>query len=487
MSTTTITEDRTKPRTARFGRRSARGFFMGLTGAQAATVLAAVLVVAVTLAVLGVGAALKVLLLVSLPLGLVAMLRRDGVPLVEWIPIAWHFVRRRMTEQSGFRATAKPRPTASLLLPGESARLRWMTSSDGSVVVHDPWTAGYTAVVRVREPAFLLMEAESQDGQISGWGRVLAGLCQADVIRYAQVLEYCVPDSGDSLRDWWRTHGQPLNGLAGEHYEELMAVAGPVSSRSESLVAITLDGKKARALIKHAGGGHAGALSILAGQRRIVDGALTGASLAVEGWLTPEELAYELRCAYDPAIRPVLDYHPRAGRDLDDAGPLAIEEHWDYLRSDSGFHSVLWLAEWPRSAVYPTFLAPLILTPGVQRRLTLLYEPIPMRRAMRDIRMAKAELVSDAVTKSKMGQVAAISDAAEMRDVQDREAEMYAGHGDMGYAGLLSVTAPTLDELTVAVGVIRQAAIQAGCEARVLAGQQPQAFIAAALPLTKGF
>jgi hypothetical protein len=148
---------------------------------------------------------------------------------------------------------------------------------------------------------------------------------------------------------------------------------------------------------------------------------------------------------------------------------------------------VLWLAEWPRSAVYPTFLAPLILTPGVQRRLTLLYEPIPMRRAMRDIRMAKAELVSDAVTKSKMGQVAAISDAAEMRDVQDREAEMYAGHGDMGYAGLLSVTAPTLDELTVAVGVIRQAAIQAGCEARVLAGQQPQAFIAAALPLTKGF
>ena len=42
-----------------------------------------------------------------------------------------------------------------------------------------------------------------------------------------------------------------------------MDVAGPVSSRSESLIAITLDGKKAKALIKHAGGGHAGAMTVL--------------------------------------------------------------------------------------------------------------------------------------------------------------------------------------------------------------------------------
>src|ERR1700712_480508 len=487
MSTTTTRTEPAKPRTARFGRRSARGFFMGLTGAQAATIFIAAVLVAAALPVLGVGAALKVLLFVSAPLAAVAMHRRDGVPLVEWIPVAWHYARRRMTEQSGFRLTAKPRPTASLLLPGESARLRWMTAIDGSVVVHDPWTAGYTAIVRVREPAFLLMEAESQDGQISGWSRVLANLCQSNVIRHAQVLEYCVPDSGDSLREWWNAHGHPLTDLAREHYEELMDVAGPVSSRSESLIAITLDGKKAKALIKHAGGGHTGAMTVLLSQCRIVDGALTSASLAVEGWLTAEGLAFELRCAYDPAIRPVLDYNPGAGRDLDQAGPLAVEEQWDYLRSDSGFHSVLWLAEWPRSAVYPTFLAPLILTPGVQRRLSLLYEPIPTRRAMRDIRMAKADLVSDASTKAKMGQVAALSDTAEMRDVQEREAEIYAGHGDMAYAGLLCVSAPTLQELTVAVGVIRQAAIQAGCEARVLAGQQPQAFIAAALPLTKGF
>ena len=48
-------------------------------------------------------------------------------------------------------------------------------------------------------------------------------------------------------------------------------------------------------------------------------------SLPVEGWLTAADLAYELRCAYDPAIRPVLDYRPTAGRDLATAGPMAVQ------------------------------------------------------------------------------------------------------------------------------------------------------------------
>jgi len=42
----------------------------------------------------------------------------------------------------------------------------------------------------------------------------------------------------------------------------------------------------------------------------------------------------------------------------------AICEHWDYLRTDTSFHSVLWLIEWSRSQVHPTFLAPPILTPA---------------------------------------------------------------------------------------------------------------------------
>ena len=161
----TTTTDKTAPRTARLPRRSRRGLIMNLSAPQAITMLAAG------------------------PLAAAALLRRDGFPVVEWAPIVWHFWRRRWTRQSGFRVTAAPRPAGKLALPGEEARLLTLTAPDGSVVVHDPWTGGYTAIMRVRAPAFLLLDPETQDAQVSGWGRVQAGLCQSNLISRAQVLE----------------------------------------------------------------------------------------------------------------------------------------------------------------------------------------------------------------------------------------------------------------------------------------------------------
>ena len=61
-----------------------------------------------------------------------------------------------------------------------------------------------------------------------------------------------------------------------------------------------------------------------------------------------------------------------------------------------------------------------------------------------------------------------------------------AGHGDLRYAGFICVTAADLDALHAARAAIEQAAIQAGCETRLLVGQQAQAFTAAALPLCRG-
>ena len=52
-------------------------------------------------------------------------------------------------------------------------------------------------------------------------------------------------------------------------------------------------------------------------------------------------------------------------------------------------------------------------------------------------------------------------------------------------SGLVSVSAPTLDELEAATAAIEQSAIQASCETRRLVGQQAVAFTAAALPLCR--
>ena len=111
--------------------------------------------------------------------------------------------------------------------------------------------------------------------------------------------------------------------------------------------------------------------------------------------------------------------------------------------------------------------------------------PIRSDQAARDIRKKRTELISDAAQRQKMGQIEDASQTAEYGDVLQQEADLTAGHGVLRYTGLISVTAPSADELETAVAAIEQAAIQASCETRRLVGQQAQAFTAAALPLCR--
>ncbi|WP_280228725.1 hypothetical protein, partial [Nocardia cyriacigeorgica] len=47
-----------------------------------------------------------------------------------------------------------------------------------------------------------------------------------------------------------------------------------------------------------------------------------------------------------------------------------------------------------------------------------------------------------------------------------QEADLTAGHGILRVSGLISVSAPSVDELEAAVAAIEQASIQASCETR---------------------
>ena len=213
--------------------------------------------------------------------------------------------------------------------------------------------------------------------------------------------------------------------------------------------------------------------------------ALRAAELTSTGWLVPGQVAVILRSAYDPAAAPALERHGDLGRDLATAGPVAVTETWDHIHSDSAFHTVLWISEWPRSQVYPGFLAPLVLSSGVLRTLALHYLPVRADQAARDLRKKKTELISDATQRRKIGQIDDAEATAELDDVLQQEADLTAGHGVLRVTGLISVSAPTVDELDTAVAAIEQAAIQASCETRRLVGQQAQAFTAAALPLCR--
>jgi hypothetical protein len=98
---------------------------------------------------------------------------------------------------------------------------------------------------------------------------------------------------------------------------------------------------------------------------------------------------------------------------------------------------VLWITEWPRSQVYPGFLAPLVLSNGILRTLALHYTPVRADQAARDLRKKKTELISDAAQRRKIGQIDDAASSAELDDVLQQEADLTAGHGVLRVSGLV--------------------------------------------------
>ena len=384
------------------------------------------------------------------------------------------------------RRVIKPRPAGTLALPGDAAPLReWEDPETGAAMVHDPHAQTLTAILGVSHPAFVLLDPGEQQRRVSGWGRVLAAACRSGRIARIQVSERTLPDSGTGLAEWWRTHGTDDGSWAATTYAELIERAGPAGERHATTISLALDMKAAARQIRTSGGGIRGAAAVLRQEMSTLTTALRAAELSSTGWLTPGEVAVVLRSAYDPAAAPALERHGDLGRDLATAGPVAVTETWDRLRSDSAHHAVLWITEWPRSQVYPGFLAPLVLSNGILRTLALHYTPVRADQAARDLRKKKTELISDAAQRRKIGQIDDAASSAELDDVLQQEADLTAGHGVLRVSGLVSVSAPTVDELDAAVAAVEQAAIQASCETRRLVGQQAQAFTAAALPLCR--
>lgn len=476
----------TEVRPVRFARRGSRGVLLGLSRLRLGVLGAAMTVFTVAIFLAGATGVvftgpIWVLLAGS------TLLPVAGRPLVEWVPVATHWAWRRTARQNVYGVRVhRPRPAGTLALPGDAAALRLHTDVDtGAAMVHDPHAATLTAVLRVTHPAFVLLGPGEQGRRVDGWGRALATFCQSGRISRIQVLERTLPDSGSGVAAWWQANGVHDGSWSAACYDDLVAGAAPTAERHETTISVSLDLRRAGRAIRHEGGGLRGAAAVLRQDMRTVEAALRSAELGLTGWLDPDALAVVLRTAYDPAARPNLDHH-QVGRDLASAGPVGVEEHWGYLRTDSGFHAVLWLAEWPRAYTHPAFLSPLLLSSGTRRALSIVAQPVTTAQALRDVRRERVEYQTDVAHREKVGQIVDYALQQEWADVLSREQELVAGHGDLRYTGLVAVTAESLDGLHAARANLEQAAIQSGCELRLLVGQQAQAFAAAALPLGRG-
>lgn len=470
----------------KFSRLARRGVLLGLSLPQLITLAIGVLAVVGALYAGG-----GILLAYTAPIWLLSAALTwvpvAGRPVVEWLPVGCWWLWRTTAGQLIYRRRIiAPRPAGTLALPGDMARLReYEDPETGAGMIHDPHAATLTVVCDVSHPAFVLLDPAEQERRVSSWGRVLATVCRSGRVAMLQVLERTLPDSGTGLAEWWSSHGTDDDSWASTTYRELIDRAGPAGERHATTISLSLDMKAAARQIRTAGSGMRGTAAVLRQEMTTLTAALRAADLTPSGWLSAGQIAVILRSAYDPAIAATLERHGQLGQDLATAGPIAVNESWSRLRTDSAHHAVLWISEWPRSMVYPGFLSPVLLSSGVQRSFSLLCTPLRSDQAARDIRKKKVEHISDMAQRQKIGQIEDAAQTAEYQDVLQQEADLTAGHGVLRYTGLVAVSAPTADELDTAIAAIEQAAIQASCETRLLVGQQAAAFTAAALPLCR--
>src|SRR6478735_6594718 len=471
--------------TVRFGRRPQRGLLLGFTIARAICVALAVTVVSSAVFLEGV-TGLAMLAPVWVAMLALAFVSTGGRYAVELAPTLGHFLARRATGRASYRVRpSAPVVTGTLTLPGLSSQLTFHQDEvSEAVMVHDVKASTMTAVVKVRHPAYVLLSPDEQARRVRGWGRVLAALASSSCARL-QVLEIALPDSGQGIRGWWNEHGHPGGDeWVAREYELLLDGAAPSASTHRTLIALSLDLKKASREIRQSGRGTAAGAAVLRQEMTSLETSLRAADLTPEGWLDTEALAGLIRMTYDPRSQPQVE-RGLAGKRLEGSGPVAVNEHWDHLRHDSGFSAVLWISEWPLVEAPTFFLHALVFQAGIRKTLSITATPLSTGQAMRAIRKAKVEYLTDSAQKARIGAVADLADGQELSDVLDRERAIIGGHADLRFTGLLCVTAGTKDELEAAVAQVERAAIQGGCETRRLEGQQAQAFLAAALPLAR--
>jgi hypothetical protein len=312
-----------------------------------------------------------------------------------------------------------------------------------------------------------------------------------------QWVERTVPADGDEigryLGEAWTRDVVPLDSLAMRSYLELTSRAPTVTRDHELFVSVQIDAKRAWRAIKRMGGEKgpdAGACEVLLREVEGLAERLAAADVRVVGALRPGMVATAIRVAFDPWSRPGLAQLAAAdlGRDgIDEAAawPLGTEESWNAYRTDGAVHATYWIASWPRVDVGAAFLSPLLLHTRMVRAIAVTIEPISPLKAIREVEASRTSDVADRELRGRMGFIETARRKRQTEAVARREEELADGHAAVRFAGYVTVSAHTLDELEHDCSEIEHAAQMSRLELLRLYGQQAEAFTYT-MPLCRG-
>ena len=471
----------------RFAPLERRGVLLGLGAAPLATLVGGIVVALAALQFLPGAAGVGAAVIVVPSAVLAACWPLAGRPPVEWAPTVVAWLLRR-----GDRPVLDTEPTAGAALRAggpavgergvDRARRRPTSTSpfglrlvaapavpgEGAIgVVEDRVARSWAAVIPVRGPALALLGPEDQARHLAAWGSLLAGAARGrSGIRRLQWVEQCGPADPGHLRAAASDASGPPD--ACRSYQQFVATEshGLVDHRCHLVVAVRGGrrmGPRAAATDQ---------AELLRRELRLLRAHLRSGDIGADAALDPAGLAALLRAACDPTMPPLDACAVGAG--LAGAWPSAVEERWGAVRVDGSWQATYWVAEWPRLAVGPDVLTPLLIGGG-PRTVALTMAPVPAAQAIRQVQSARTAAIADDALRARAGFLATAQREREVDGVRRRESELADGHADYRYSGYVTVAASSLEQLDAACAETEHAARQSQLVLRRLYGRQAEA------------
>lgn len=476
------TETSTRPRTYGNWRRPAPPGLGSLGTIGTGLLLVGLIAVILTMALVGVIAALAVaggtaLFLTTLVVrnkhhrtGLQRLTARVGYRLAR---------RRGHTEyRSG---PISPVPWGTHQLPGMAAgsQLSEWTDSWGRpfALLHLPYTGDYTVVFACEPDGASLVDQAQIDSWVAHWGGWLAGLSDEPGVLAAQVTIETAPDTGHRLRTEIEANlDLDAPPLALAMMREVESTYPQGSAGIRAWVALTFTATPP-------GGRRRRTEEMGKDLATRVPGLGSGLSSTGAGPARPvaaQELCEIVRTAYDPHAGRLLDAARAAGEDptmlWSEVGPAGHHAGWDVYRHGPAW-SVTWaMSQAPRGEVFSNVLAQLLAPHRDvdRKRVSLLYRPIDSAKAARIVEQDK-RAADFRVTSSQRPSARNLADQRAAYKTGEEEA---AGAGLVNFGLLATATVVGLPRLPAAVAAVDNLSASARLLLRRVEGSQDSTFLA---------
>jgi hypothetical protein len=445
----------------RFGPRERGGSLAGWRPGQVLTVAVGLVIGVLVLRgepnVAGVAAAVCVLVLY----GAMATVPVSGRTGDEWLPVVVCWAARRSPVPVGGRAMGALRGVRLL-------RAAWQDMG----VVHDRASRTLTAAVSLRGRSFALLGPDEQDRRVGAWSSVLASLArEGSPVQRVQWVAASFPDDGRGVHAYLAAEAvADVASASAASYGALLDDMDSHACAHDVVLAVQV--RLTRSL-------EAGCATLAREVGSLVR-LLADADVQVESVLSAEDLAHQLLRTYEAG-------GPGAPPDTssaEDPWPMAMEETWSSVRVDGMVHATFWVAEWPRIEVRSDFLAPLLLG-SARSTFAVVMEPLGSDTAVRKVEASRTADLADSELRRRGGFVSTARHARESEVLARRESELAEGHASFRYAGFVTISAASEEELATACDAVQHAAGQSRLALRRLYGDQASAYTCT-LPLCRG-